>query len=262
MTIQDQVTFWDRFTLTGGARFDHYEDFGDIITPRIAGVYRPAKSHVIKAQYSEGFRAPTFWEAYRTGTLNENLDFEVIGTSELIYIFRIPSSVARLTLFYSEIEDMIFRDPGSEFENSKFFKSQGIEAEWEQKFGDVLKLQAGASYMDAWDGRNDHPEKEPQSVSAWLGNIAFYLTPVPKLMISGRLHHAGERFINDGSYDGYDIVDLTVSSMDLLVDGLTLRMGAKNVIDDDIVYLINRGDQVFQHEYIGRTFWARVSYEF
>lgn len=147
--LQDQVALNDRISLILGVRFDHYDDVGSLMTPRIAALYRLGEHHVVKAQYSEGFRAPTFWELYGSGTSDESLDFEVMGTTELSYIYRRPNAVGRVALYYSEIDDGIFPKAGGGFDNHVDIDSKGVELEWEQKLGEMLRWQANHCLFDA-----------------------------------------------------------------------------------------------------------------
>lgn len=260
--LQDQVALNERMSLTFGVRFDDYDDVGSLVTPRIAAVYRLGEHHVFKAQYSEGFRAPTFWELYGTGTADESLDFEVMGTTELSYIYRRPNAVGRMTLYYSEIEDGIFQKAGGGFGNHVDIDSKGAELEWEQKLGQMLRWQANLSYNDTWDGRSAAGGHESPGIAAWLGNLALFVQPAAKLMLTGRLLHVGDRYTTGGRIAGYDTVDLSVSRMDLWKAGLTLRAGVKNVFDDTIVYLTQRPDGLSEDEFRGHTWWLQLSYDF
>lgn len=262
LSLQDQVALNERISLTLGMRFDHYDDVGSLMTPRIAAVYRLGEHHVVKAQYSEGFRAPTFWELYKTGTADESLDFEVMDTTELSYIYRRPNAVGRVTLYYSDIEDGIFQESGGGFGNNVDIVSKGAELEWEQKIGEMLRWQANLSYNDTWDGRSAAGGHESPGIAAWLGNLALFVQPAAKLMLAGRLLHVGDRYAADGRVAGYDTVDLSVSRRDLWIAGLTLRFGVKNVFDDSIVYLTQRPDSLTEDEFRGRTWWLQLSYDF
>lgn len=50
------VTRW--LELTGAARFDHYSDFGDSLTPKVGFKLKPIDEVAIRGTYSEAFRAP------------------------------------------------------------------------------------------------------------------------------------------------------------------------------------------------------------
>ena len=44
--------------LTGAARFDHYSDFGDSLTPKVGFKIKPTDQIAVRGTYSEAFRAP------------------------------------------------------------------------------------------------------------------------------------------------------------------------------------------------------------
>jgi iron complex outermembrane receptor protein len=259
--LQDQVAFNERFSMTLGIRYDDYDDVGSLVTPRIAALYRLGEHHVFKAQYSRGFRAPTFWELYSDGSANRSLDFEVMDTTELSYVYRRPKSVGRVTLYYSKIDDGIYGTPG-DYGNIVDIEAKGVEMEWEQRIGEKFRWQANLSYNDAWDGRSTASGHEPTGVADWLGNLAFFVQPAAKLMLTARLLHVGDRHTPDGRFDGYDAVDLTVSRSDLWKEGVTLRFGVKNILDDKIVYLTDLPSGLSEDKFTGRTWWLQLSYDF
>ncbi len=260
-SIQDQVDLSEQFVLTLGLRFDDYNDVGSNLTPRIAGVYRLGEHHVIKAQYSEGFRAPTFWELYNSGSLNEQLEFEVNRTTELAYIYRRPEAVARITGYYSEIDGSLLVTPGGSG-NNVGIDSKGVEMEWEQQINAHFRWLANISYNDTSDGRNWQADNTPIGVADWLGNLAFYLKPAAKFMLTGRLLYVGDRHIANGYVGGYSNVDFTLSRMDLVRQGITLRVGIKNLCNDANTYLTERLTGLMTDEFQGRTGWMQLSYDF
>jgi iron complex outermembrane receptor protein len=261
ISLQDQIVLTRRLSATLGLRFDDYDDVGDQVTPRIAAVYRPAERHVIKIQYSEGFRAPTFWELYHTGSPNEGLDFEVMGTTELSYIYHRPDAVGRMTLYYSELDDGIYRDSDG-FSNFVAINAKGVEVEWEQRIGEKFRWQANVSYNDTRDGRYPATGYDSPGIAPWLGNLVLFVQPSARFMITGRLQHMGDRYSEGGKIDGYDTLDLAISRTDLWKPGLTLRSGVKNIFDDDILYVNQGSDNLFLDEYDGRTLWLQLSYDF
>ncbi len=264
--LQDAISFGDSFTLTLGLRYDDYDDVGDHLTPRIAGVYRVAEHHVIKAQYSEGFRAPTFWELYRTGSINENLDFEDIKTLEFSYIYRQPRHVGRFTLYYSKIDNGLLSSHGTNqpFTNNSEIGARGVEVEWEQQLSNTLRWQANLSYVATRDDRWTASTEQDNSpgVADWIGNLAVFWQPLPKLTATGRLLYVGERHATHDSVDGYEIADFTLSRRDLFLDGMSLYCGVKNIFDHALVYTTQRPQGLSEDEFTGRTWWLQLAYDF
>ena len=65
VSTQGQFDVREKLTATVGIRYDSREDINARrTTPRLALVWRAGPSHVIKAQYAEGFRAATFFELF------------------------------------------------------------------------------------------------------------------------------------------------------------------------------------------------------
>lgn len=263
--IQDVIAVSDHFSLTLALRFDDYDDVGDLLTPRIAGVYRLGEHHVLKAQFSEGFRAPTFWEIYPRDGLKEDLDFEVIDTTELTYIYRRSQVVGRVTLYFSEIDNGLYSRLGERFGNFAVIESKGVEVEWEQRIGDNFRWLANISYVDTWDDRWElyqTDDYQSPGVAEWLGNLAFFLQPFPNYMLTGRWLYVGDRAARDGDIKGYDSVDFTASRSDLFLKGLTLRLSAKNIFDETISYTTQRPHGLSIDEFEGRSWWLTLTYDF
>jgi len=265
--LQDQVMFTDRFSMTYGIRFDEYDDVVEnLLTPRIAAVYRLGEHHVVKAQYSEGFRAPTFWELYQTGRADEHLDFEVLDMTEFSYIYRRPNIVGRATFYYSEINNGIIGSLESHrHENTYSAHAKGVEVEWEQRIGEKLRWQANLSYNDTRNNlQSDTQNNRSLGIASWLGNLALIVQPTAKITLAGHLLHVGDRYAlgDRDPIEGYDTVDLTVTHMDFWKTGIILRGGVKDLFDDDIVYIVNRPHGLDEQLYYGRTWWLQLSYDF
>jgi iron complex outermembrane receptor protein len=266
LVLQDRVDLGERWTLTGGARYDHYSDVTSRITPRLSVVWRASERHIVKAQYAEGFRAPTFFEAYTrtptgSGVLNRDLDFEVNQTTELNYVYRRPTSTARVTLFRSRLVDMLFTNaprPGSA--NSRAAQAEGVEVEWNQQLAGFLKLLASASWVDTEDNRGPTlAVHESEAAADWTGDLALLAQLGGAGTAAVHWYHVGDRPALAGDH-GYDLVDVTFSSADLW-RGLAVKAGVRNALDDDLVYLtVPPNGQVAAATFTGRTAWAQLSW--
>ena len=56
-------------TFSQSGRYDHYDDFGGVFSPRFALRYQPVKALTMYASYDRGFRAPTLIELYEKGSV-------------------------------------------------------------------------------------------------------------------------------------------------------------------------------------------------
>jgi iron complex outermembrane receptor protein len=111
ITLQDEYKLNDKISITGGLRFDHYDDVGSELSPRIAAVWRVTQNHIIKTQYARAFCPPTFNQLYSKNNPylvgNPAIDPETIDTVELSYLYRDELTMGRVTYFYSNLDDLI-----------------------------------------------------------------------------------------------------------------------------------------------------------
>jgi iron complex outermembrane receptor protein len=252
-TLQDQIDLNDRFSVTAGARYDAYSDLDDRVTPRLAFVWRATDHHILKAQYSEGYRPPTFFELYSPRIPNARYPFEVNRTTELNYVYRDNGQVGRATIYHVQIHDMI--RPGG-FVTPQDAISNGFELEWSQQFTPQLRGDFNGSHVDTKDPRTT-ASRNPVS-ARYLGNAMLLYHPLPKLLLAGRWNVVNDRV--GGS--GYDTIDLTASREDLFRPGLTLRGGIKNALDTHVSYLLQPpiGATVATF-YPGRSLFVEMSWK-
>ncbi len=262
LVLQDRVDLSDRIAVTAGVRYDRYSDLRDRLTPRLAAVLRASDRFIVKLQYAEGFRAPTFFEEYTAGTSTPRPDFEVNRTTELNAVYRLPRTVVRGTLFTSRIDDMIYAAGPTRFDNSRSGRARGFELEWEQQLTPSLKLQSNVSFTDAQDDRNDGSVlTTPGVVAEWLGNLSVLFRATPRLLLAGRATYVGDRSTPTDAR-GYTVVDVAVTRNDLLVPGLQLRAGVKNAFDDEPRYYFG-GRPGLAGSYLtypGRTLFAQIAF--
>jgi len=262
ITLQDQFDVSDKVAVTAGARFDRYTDTDHRITPRLAVVWRATEQHLFKLQYAEGFRAPTLFELYGTGSRNPDIGFELNRTAELDYVFRRPRRVGRATLFYSRLDDMIFvANPATRsFGNVREGRSYGVELEWEQELLAALKAEANVSWVDARDDRGIPAVTQmPTPAAKWLWNAALLYRPAAGLVVGARWNHVGERAAPQEN-DGYDLVDLTVTQSRILVTGLSVSAGVKDLFGSAPTYAIQNPFGTTFYRFPGRTFFVQVAF--
>ena len=145
LSLQDQFDITDYLALTVGLRYDYRDDLDKhIFTPRVSAVWHITDEHILKAQYAEGFRVPTFFELYTRQGGQNDLSEERIATTEVSYIFHQTAHTGKITFFYSQVSDMIVPVQG-DFSNRSEAQSWGVEVEWEQKITKSLKWQANFS---------------------------------------------------------------------------------------------------------------------
>lgn len=219
-------------------------------------VWRARDRHIVKAQYAEGFRPPTFVELYRApATPNPRYPFEVKATTELNYVYRSGGRVGRATLFRSVIRDMI-RPGGIVLADSA--RASGVELEWSQQVTPLLRFDANASHVSTHDPRlRPGAATENPTAAEWMGNIAVLLQPMHDAFVGARWNHVGDR----AGGEGYDSADFTLTLRNLLVHGFSVRAGVKNAFDDDVRFLSVLPSGVVESRlFPTRTVWVQGSW--
>jgi len=256
VTLQDRVDVNDKVSVTAGARYDSYSDLQSRITPRVAVVWRATDHHIIKAQYAEGFRPPTFFELYTPPApgVTPRYPFEVNATTELGYVYRDTGRVGRVTLFNSLLHDML--RPGGVAQPFDA-RARGIEAEWSQQVTQAVKIDTNISHVNTQDPRNPKPLTPDTVSSGWLGNVAVLARPMANVIVGARWSYVGDRVAGPG----FNLFDVTVSRQELFVPGLALRAGIKNVGNDRVTYLTQRPTgEVAVFEFPRRAAWVELSW--
>lgn len=253
--LQDRIDFNDRFSTTLGARYDSYSDLSSRTTPRVSFVWRATDHHILKAQYTEGFRPPTFFELYTPPARGvvPQYPFETNKTTELNYVYRGTGRVARVTLYRTIISKMI--RPGGVFLATDA-RAHGVEAEWAQELSPKVKFTANASHTDTIDPRALGGTSNAVSPS-WLGNATLLVHAARNVIVAGRFLYAGDRRAGQG-YDGFD---LTVTQQEVFLPGLSLRVGWKDMFNGRPAFYQQLPNGIATFQYPGRSGWIALSWK-
>jgi len=242
--IQDQWRVSDRVELTAGGRYDHYSDWGETVSPRLAAVWQLADAHVLKTQYAAAFRPPTLGESYPGGAIVPNaLVAEELASTELSYIYRRAGKILRLTVFRTDIDDLIefVQRPGQppQYRNRGEIESRGGELEWEQYLDRRWKLMSNFSWVKAED---TFREDGLVGVAERLANVGLGWDAGAGVKVTGHVRYVGEREgwgsnVPPGqadSFDAYTTFDMTVRWRNAAgMRGLSLLTGGSNLFDAD-----------------------------
>ncbi|ABK44105.1 TonB-dependent receptor [Magnetococcus marinus MC-1] len=270
LTLQDAYRLNDQVTITGGLRMDHYNDFGSSFTPRLAAVWRINDKHVLKAQYAQSFRPPTFYELSWAKSLQPQRNH----TAELSYIYKGTQNELRSTLFMSRLKNTIHEDSLLGYVSSNEADLRGIELEGVHRYSSRLKIEGNASYVYTDD--KEHGVRFFGAAET-MANLAVTYEPTENISVSSWVRHVGTRYRehNDSRAPlaGYDTVALTGRVRQLMdIKGLTLRVGIDNLFNELVRYPANLAyDAVttsyfpsYQGDHIrpGRTAWVGLSKSF
>ncbi|MDR5867369.1 ligand-gated channel protein [Halomonas koreensis] len=284
---EDEWRLAEAFSLTGGVRLNHDENYGSHWSPRLYGVWRLDERWTLKGGVSSGFRAPDLratspgWgQISRGGNIygNPDLEAETSLSRELGLHYAGPSGLAAgMTIFHTDFEDKITRvtcpdsvcsvgpnqwgsDPTYRV-NVDEAVTQGVEVSLSAPLGEAFELRGSYTYTDS-EQKSGEYKGEP-------------LTQLPEHQLSATLDwQAGERLSQWTriSYRGEESQPTTGPSQDAIVapsytfvdaglayrltPAATLSAGLYNLLDEDIT--------ADEYGYVedGRRLWLGVQVDF
>ncbi|NGZ07683.1 MAG: TonB-dependent receptor [Magnetococcales bacterium] len=266
LVMQDQWSLSEPLDLTYGVRFDHYDDVGMAMAPRIGLVYRLTQNHILKAQYGRAFRPPTFMEMYSRNFVisgNPEMRPETINSHEIGYIYREPELVFRATLFHAHLNNLISGDPSTgKFENFPGADLQGVELEGEYALNEYMKLTANLSHVATEDLLTG---QELEYSANWLGNVGLLLQPWSDYTWSLRYRYIGPRNRAPGDtrneLAANHTVHLTATIQDFWEKNLQLRASVDNLFNTAVVEPAG-ANLPLDYPRPGRTWGLTLSYHY
>ncbi len=266
LTLQDEYRASDEITITAGLRHDDYDDVGQNTSPRIAAVWRLGRDHVLKAQYAQAFRPPTFYET----AFEADLEPEKIRTSELAYIYKAPDTEFRVTGFRSRLTDVITGDGILGFRNAPEVRSRGLEFEVRQRFGVTWQIDANVTVAESESVKTG--DRVPAAADR-LANLVVRYKPSSAQQYAIWVRHVGDRAREEGdarkSLESYETVDLSANFRLPFSAGPMIRLGIRNLFDRDVRFpapltqdVIANTIQSYEADYPqpGRTAWLELAW--
>ncbi|WP_019028971.1 TonB-dependent receptor plug domain-containing protein [Colwellia piezophila] len=243
------------FTL--GVRYDKADQI-DVTTARLISRYQLSATSTISAQYSEGFKLPSFFAVAHPFVGNPELkpeqskNYDVSIDSD----FFTNSLTTRVSIYKNIFTDLVDFDPIA-FTNVNRSKvtAEGIEAHLAYQANEQLSLSGQFTYnkMDI-DEEGVVLRRRPEFKASFQVNYQ----PTEQLSLTGRL------VANDSFYDSsvptgmikmpsYNHIDLSAAWSP--IDSLLLRLHVKNILDND-------KEQAVGFYNVGRSLTLSLSKEF
>ncbi|MBI1848302.1 MAG: TonB-dependent receptor [Candidatus Rokubacteria bacterium] len=186
--LQEELRFFDRLFLSGGARAEDNDSFGSAITPRAAVAFNVKETGTrLRASWGKGFRAPTINDLFFPGFGNPLLKPERSESYDVGFDQRLFANRVRFggTYFHNEFTQLIqfILDPATfsfQPENVGRAQSEGIESYLEIDPLDWLLLYANHTYTHAID-RVSHLELRRFPHQRF--NAGAQVTPISRLTV-------------------------------------------------------------------------------
>ncbi|MFN3406867.1 MAG: TonB-dependent receptor plug domain-containing protein, partial [Caldimicrobium sp.] len=161
-----------------GGRYDHFELWGERISPRLALIYKINSKWTVQLNYSEAFNAPALFYAKANPVIGygaaTNLKPEVLKNYSLNLLYQENPLIFRITPYINELKDKIGYDSNRKvYTNLPRFKTEGLEVEGLYR-GEHLLAFLNFTYTAVREGKN-------------LPNIYKneYIFGIPKTMLKG-----------------------------------------------------------------------------
>ncbi|MBN4077180.1 TonB-dependent receptor [Mariprofundus ferrooxydans] len=158
---QEKYHITSNIIVNVGLRWDYYKSFGSSFNPRLAVIYNPFETFIMKAIYGRAFQAPSYF--YRTenrglgygspnGLNAERLDNFQISVENTFA----ESTWLRVTAFHNRVKNLITRPVGAtSYQNIGALTTQGIETELKIKLVESIELFASHTLTKAVNGASD-----------------------------------------------------------------------------------------------------------
>lgn len=161
--IQDEWLLGDKWEIIPAVRYDHHSEFGSKTTPHIGVTYLANDHNRFKANWGEGYKAPSVSELYmdytHMGVLtlgNPNLRPEESKNWDLSYESEWGKTFGKITYFHNDIDNMIStRTVGGRHGYNEYYnidgttKTHGVELTLGRKLSRDLDVKVTSNWTSA-----------------------------------------------------------------------------------------------------------------
>lgn len=161
--IQDEWLLGDKWEIIPAVRYDHHSEFGSKTTPHIGVTYLANDHNRFKANWGEGYKAPSVSELYmdytHMGVLtlgNPNLRPEESKNWDLSYEGEWGKTFGKITYFHNDIDNMIStRTVGGRHGYNEYYnidgttKTHGVELTLGRKLSQDLDVKVTSNWTSA-----------------------------------------------------------------------------------------------------------------
>ena len=265
---QGEFALLTNLVLNAGVRYDHYDEIGGTVNPRVALIYHPWTPTTFKLLYGTAFRAPNAFEAFFESPFfqsNPSLDPETIRTYELVFEQALPQHLHfSLSGYYYEISDLISQglapDGRNVFENLDQVEAYGLELELERRHASGVRGRISYALQRA---ENSDTGEELSNSPRHLAKANLIVPLYEDKVLAGLefQYSSGVKTLARNRADSYWLVNATLFSQKL-VNGLELSASIYNLFDQDYGY---PGGAELVQDVIpqdGRTFRVKLTYRF
>jgi outer membrane receptor for ferrienterochelin and colicins len=259
---EGDFTLLSNLHLNAGVRVDQYKEFSSTANPRVALIYNPVESAVIKAIYGTAFRAPTFIETINPSNVQFPIGPETIESYELVYEQGIGDHLrSSISGFYNQVDDLIsYQKETGAYTNRLGADVLGTEFGLEAFWASGVRGRASYTFQETED-RTSHRRLADSPRHLVKFNLSV---PVLKEKIFAGLewqYTSGRPTLSGSTAPAFGIVNFTAFSINL-IKGLELSASLYNLFDRTYADPSTPFHLQNVIERDGRTFRAKLSYKY
>jgi len=268
--VEDEYRPTSRFTLVGGARYDHTTLLGGRVSPRLSAIYRFDDRRLARLSVGKAFRRPTFVESYLWYAVpvmpgvdyvlhgnHDTLDPEVLTSYELEFRDEVSKRL-RLTaeVYRWKLEGFILNEDVSRLETT-YTNQLDMEATGLELAGEFLLTTRLSGFANATWERVKDPDTEADldGVPAQKYNAGLRYNGPRNLQADLYFHHvATSRWLSKDTSDAYTLVNARLGYA-LHRGDVEVALAVFNLLDD-------RHHEFVQGQEIGRRITGTVHWCF
>ncbi len=210
MFLQDEWQPAESLLLVPGVRYDHYDQFGDEVSPKFGLTWKALDNLRVKVNYGHSFRAPGVGELYKDSYSKGGRD-HIVGDPDLKpetgdgYDLGIEGEIGkfsgRASYFMNQIDDLIDTEymgvePSGaylyEFTNISEAEISGLELSASYAFTNDLLLDANYQYIHAVDTSGDDDSRLAGKPRHLANASLVYLYTPWQLRTSVKAHYVAD----------------------------------------------------------------------
>lgn len=241
---QDDWSLSEALSLIAGIRYDDYEEFDGVFSPRVGLIWEANEKSTFKLLYGHAFRAPSYVERF---TINNpayvgtpDLEPETIDTVEGSVVGTWFGMNWDLGVFYSKYKDIIVlgEKPSptlpAPYVNRDEATAQGVEIALGKQLTRTLSARVNYTYQNV---ENDETDSPLPGVSEHQANAEVQWEVFAKTFVNANLYWCSERERERTdpreALDGYELVSVALLFQDIGAEGLELQLKVNNLLDEE-----------------------------
>lgn len=241
-----------KFTVKPGLRYAYNTQYTSPLVPSLNLKFSPTTSHIFRASYAKGFRAPSLKELYFDFV---DINHNIIGSKELIAEqshnfsaswmnqvkygeFRLQTDVSG---FYNTIDNLItlaiISGTKYSYVNIGKHKTQGVRLLLKTNYKG-LELNAGTGLIGRYNQLSESDDAPTFSYSPEVNGSVSYLLAKPKITVSAFYKYNGklpsyeieDEKLRQTFISPYSLMDISVQKS-FWKNRIALTLGCKNVLN-------------------------------